>query len=821
MKLVSRVLLVVASAGGLVAVASASDRESGDAARDHWAFQPVRAPAIPDVKQLGWCSSPIDRFVLASLEAAGMGPSEPADRVTLIRRATFDLIGLPPSKSEVDAFVGDPADDAQAFARVVDRLLDSPLYGQRWGRYWLDVARYADTKGYVRLKEERRFHHAYTYRDWVIRAFNTDMPYDRFVVEQLAADLLPKTDQGESLAALGFLTLGRQFTGNTFDIIDDRIDVVTRGLLGLTVSCARCHDHMYDPIPTADYYSLYGVFETSEEPVVPPLAGPVPPDAASQEFQRKSDELQKAIEDYEPRQYTALVDDFRRRSGQYLAAAIEGYVPLQQPLPKVAGETRQVVVNRWIDFLGRAGADDAVFGLWHALAELKPEEFAASSVEVIQQGRQSTNRLVRDRLLREPPKSLTDVAGVYGALLSEIQERWQTLTSSTAAAASATLERLADPAEEQLRQVLYRADSPVAVSLQESFAEYLYDGPIHDEITKRRGALAAHLANTAHAPPRAHTLVERPALGDPRILVRGNPGRPGESVSRHFLSVLAHGDSKRFAPNQGRLDLARAIVDRDNPLTARVLVNRVWANHFGAGLVRTPSNFGLRGQEPTHAELLDHLAGRFVEEGWSIKKLHRWIMLSSVYRQSSRYRADCATADPENRLLWRMNRRRLDFEALRDSMLAVAGRLDTSAGGPSFDLTAAGANRRTVYALVDRQALPGMLPTFDFASPDTHSPERYTTTVPQQALLMMNSPLITDLARAFAARPDVKGIAAPSPRAAYMLELARSRAPSKHEIEQVLKFIAEEQAEKPDQAFDAWESLAQVLLLSNEFSYVD
>ncbi|HEX3725496.1 MAG TPA: DUF1553 domain-containing protein, partial [Pirellulales bacterium] len=404
------------------------------------------------------------------------------------------------------------------------------------------------------------------------------------------------------------------------------------------------------------------------------------------------------------------------------------------------------------------------------------------------------------------------------------------LSRATTAAAAGALERLPDAAEEQLRQVLYAADSPVAVSLQEAFGEYLYDVPINDEITKRRVALAEHLADTAHAPPRAHTLVETAALLEPHILVRGNPGRPGRTVTRHLLTALRRGDTaeppQAWPAATARLELARAIASRDNPLASRVLVNRVWAHHFGAGLVRTPSNFGVRGQPPTHPDLLDYLAARFMEDGWSIKQLHRRIMLSSTYMQSSAERPDAAQLDPTNRWLWKVNRRRLDFEALRDSLLAVAGRLDTTLGGPSFDVTAPGANRRSVYALIDRQALPGLLPTFDFASPDTHSPERYTTVVPQQALFLMNGPFVVDVAKAFAARQDVQEAGTPAERIDRMVRIAWGRAGTEQEIALALAFIASDSAgsaagDSPDPALSTWEAFAQSLLLANEFIYVD
>jgi hypothetical protein len=801
------------------------------AAVDHWAFQSVKLPPVPEVKDQAWARTPIDRFVLAALEAQNLSPAPPALRATLIRRVTYDLTGLPPTAGEVAAFVADESPDA--FAKVVDRLLGSVHYAERWARHWLDVARYADTKGYVRLAEERTFPFAFAYRDYVIRAFQDDLPYDRFILEQIAADQLPADAAGDDrrLAALGFLTLGRQFTGNTYDIIDDRIDVVSRGLLGLTVTCARCHDHKYDPIPTADYYSLYGVFSPGEEPVVPPLIAPPAADVATQAFERELDARRKSLEEYELPEYAKLLDDFRSQAGVYLVEALAGRVLLQQPLPLEHNDVRQLVVNRWVDYLDDAGPNDPVWAPWHALAKLPADQFAEQAAAMIGSWKngaktdsgQPLNALVVARLSANPPKSMSDVARTYGALLTEVHAQWQSQVASAAAAAGALPLRISSDDHEALRQVLYAANSPVMVSRQEAILNYLYDAPINTEIFKRRGAINAHLADTAHGPVRAHTVVDLPTLNEPRILMRGNPTRPGRRVTRHFLTALAGESPPPFTLGSGRLELARAIANPDNPLTARVVVNRVWAHHFGAGLVRTPSNFGLRGERPTHPELLDYLAATFVDQGWSLKKLHRAILLSATYQQSSQDRADHAARDPENRLLWRANRQRLDFESLRDSLLVAAGRLDLSVGGPSVELTAASANRRTLYGRIDRQGLPGMLPTFDFASPDTHAPQRYQTTVPQQALLLMNSPLVADLAKAMAARTDVARIADPSERIARMVQIAWGRAPSERELQLALAFVTAEPTPTAPAApeLDAWQAFAQTLLLANEFAHVD
>jgi mono/diheme cytochrome c family protein len=658
-------------------------------AKDHWAFRPVMAPAIPDLKSES--RNPIDAFVRAKLAEKGLALSPPADRVTLIRRLTQDLHGLPPTPAEIDAFVNDPDPDADA--KLLDRLLASPRYGERWGRHWLDVARYADSKGYV-FVEERKYPYAYTYRDYVIRSFNDDLPFDRFILEQLAADRLPLGDDKHPLAAMGFLTLGRRFLNNVHDIIDDRIDVVSRGMLGLTVTCARCHDHKFDPIPSQDYYSLYGVFASSVEPKDPPLI--------------------------ETPQRTAALEAFEKE-------------------------------------LAKRQAD----------------------VEAYRKKRQEA-----------------------------------TATLSRALAMTPGLDPLA------LRAVVAAGPNPIAQLPADKFEKLLNraDRNALRTLVKKVETLKA---NSPAAPARAMAMNDAPQPVQPHVFLRGNPANVGPAVPRQFLEVLAGPDRKPFADGSGRLDLAKAIADPNNPLTARVFVNRVWAQHFGKGLVGTPSDFGVRSDPPTHPELLDHLADRFVKDGWSVKKLHRLMLLSDTYRQRSDDRPECVKADPENRLVWKFNRQRLDLEALRDGMLAVAGRLDTTIGGPAVDLLAAPfVLRRTVYGFIDRQNLPGLFRTFDFASPDTHAPQRYSTTVPQQALFLMNSPFAVEQAKAVAARPEVVGVSEPPARVDALYRLLYGRAPTGDEVEMGVRFVSEA-SPAPETKLTPWEQYAQVLLLANEFAFVD
>ncbi|MEQ1860382.1 MAG: PSD1 and planctomycete cytochrome C domain-containing protein [Chthoniobacteraceae bacterium] len=616
-------------------------------AKQHWSYQPVKKVTPPGA------GNAIDSFISTELKKSGLALSPKADKRTLIRRATFDLIGLPPTAEEVTAFENDKSPDA--FAKVVDRLLASPHYGERWARHWLDVARYADTKGYLAGGEERRYPFAYTYRDWVIRAFNEDLPYDKFITLQLAADKLVAADHPD-LAAMGFLLVGRRFLNNINDIIDDRIDVISRGLMGITVACARCHDHKFDPLSQKDYYALHGILASSEEPADLPQIG-------------------KAVADAE-------------------AAA-----KYETELAKREGELDA--------FLAKKAAD---YSLLASVATGTPVALAA-------------------------------------------------------------LDR------QTLRRVMLRKDTEQATKLDVKISA---------------------LYTTAGAPPRAMILRDRPQPVQPYIFVRGNPGRRGENVPRQFVSILSGEKPQPYKDGSGRLELAKSITDPANPLTARVIANRVWTYHFGKGLVRTPGDFGVKGDPPTHPELLDWLATRFMDDGWSLKKLHRLILLTDVWQQTSDTREDAALKDPENLLLWRQNRQRLDFEAMRDSLLAASGQLDEKMFGQPVDLTNPPyATRRAVYGLIDRQNLPGVFRNFDFASPDVSTPQRFVTTVPQQALFLMNHPFVVDQARALAKEvKDQKDASEWQVQSLYERVLARRAEPA--ELDAAVRFLTADATRTPE-----------------------
>jgi mono/diheme cytochrome c family protein len=622
-------------------VAKGSSSTYGGVGKDHWSFLPVKNSAVPVVADPSWCKTPVDNFVLARLEENSIVPNPVADKYTLIRRATFDVTGLPPTEEEVQRFLVD--DSPEAWAKVVDRLLASPHYGERWGRYWLDVARYADTKGDTPNREDPRYPFAWTYRDYVIDAFNTDKPYNQFIMEQLAADRLladelrsgvSKPDQ-RPLAAMGFLTLGNRFENSKNDIINDRIDVTTKAFLGLTVSCARCHDHKFDPIPTADYYSLYNVFANTAEPREEPWLHPVP----------KTPEL---------------VD--------YLAKM------------KAADEVKAGVDRELVD-LRRSGLPEA-------------------------------DRAVKRR---EIVKKLVQ-------------------------------------AEKQL----------------------------------------VDLEFTPAAPPKAEVLVDLPKPRDYPVLLRGEAQNKGPDTTRHFLSILSP-DPRHpipFTHGSGRLELARAIASPSNPMTARVLVNRVWQQHFGTGFVSTPDDLGNQSAPPTDPELLDYLATRFMNEGWSIKKLQRLIMLSSVYQESSAGNPKYADVDPDNKLQWRYSTRQLDFEEIHDSILAMAGTLDLTMGGRPVPIGSEGfASRRAVYAFIDRRNPAEIMTQFNFPNPSVPTGKRFLTQVPQQQLFLMNSPLVIETARKLTHTPEFLGQTTDELRVADLYLDVFQRPPTPDEIKVCLRYV--------------------------------
>ena len=784
----------------------------------HWAATPFARPVLPP----GTEASPIDRFIAARLKARQLTFSPPADAHTLMRRVHYVLTGLPPEAQASDrfqrAFQSHPD---MAMARLVDRLLASPQYGERWARHWLDLARYADTKGYVRLQEQKNYYYAYTYRDYVVNAWNDDMPYDRFVREQLAGDqLLPKGGDRSALAALGFLTLGRRFTGNQHDVIDDRIDVVTRTFLGLTVSCARCHDHKFDPIPTADYYGLYGVFSNTVEPSDLPYLNtrsttpqPITFQGDSSLYQQKRDTLDKQIQQYLP----PTLEMLRADTPRYLRAVLAGRKTFLVPLPAAKGELRQTFVERWVEYLeGTKRSFHPVFAPWHALRALPAADFSrqyrSTLARLTAAAPQPLNQFLLDQIAANPPATMRDIADRYGQALLAIHRE-----TRAALQANPEFTTFRDASKEQLRSVLYGPGSPFAVSPREALDAYLLDAEWNRALSQAYLDYDAWLAGTGRAAPRAHALYDSPRVHEPHIFVRGNPERVGRPVRRAAPRVLGPELSVPFTRGSGRRELADAITHPRNPLTARVVVNRIWTHHFGRGLVATASNFGLRATPPTHPLLLDYLASDLIDHGWSIKRLHRQILLSQTWQQASRDRPAARQVDSENQLLWRYRRRRLDFEILRDSMLSVAGQLDLQMQGPPVELLEASNTRRSIYGRIDRSGLPTILRLFDFPSPDTHSPTRSNTTAPQQALFLMNNAFVQQRAAGVALRAQdaATRVGAHSTEAVIqsLYQVTLGRHPTPDETARCHQGLVEGTLDFPN--------LAQMLLISNEFLFID
>ena len=769
--------------------------------RNFWAFRPVRKPALPSVRNEAWVRAPLDRFVLAKLEAKGLQPANRAAKRTLIRRAYFDLIGLPPTPEQVDAFLGDQS--RNAFGAVLDGLLASPHYGERWGRHWLDVARYSDDR--LQSTQMDPYPNSFRYRDWVIQAFNDDMPYDLFVKAQIAGDLIAAKAGGgvvkqPLVGGLGFYGLSSLLQGQ-----DDRVDATARGFLALTVGCARCHDHKFDPIPTEDYYALLGIFtstELDEYPLAPALA--------VEDYKRQEEKVEKeeeAFKKFLDIQSAQLVDVLASQTSAYVMAAWQAIGPLKREAEKVARSESldQETLGRWVRYLGAAPRQHPLFDDWDAL-------------------------VIRDHARDHTPKQVAAMADSMQKLVLEIiaekkeldENNKVRLGESKAARKLNEIELLSLERDRYFlwRDVASNRGFEMPAEFESGILYYggrkidrFLDGVWRDHVGAKRARLEALREMMPEKYPFFHVVSDVDEPENEHVHIRGNKDNLGEEVPRRFLSVLSDGDSRPFSKGSGRLELAEAIADPANPLTARVMVNRVWLNHFGQALVRTPSNFGQMGERSSHPELLDYLAARFVEIDWSIKALHREIMLSSTYALAAARVAKNEEADPENRLLWRANRRRLDVEAMRDALLFVAGRLDPSVGGEAADLAGGANDRRTVYGYVSRRRLDTMLGLFDFPNPTVTSPRRILTSTPLQGLFFLNSELVMEAADALAGRLRQEAGEDDRARIRRAYGVVFGREPTGDEMRLGREFVEAEP--------DSWPRYAQALLSSAEFLHVN
>jgi hypothetical protein len=965
------------------------------ASTPHWAFQPLGDPLPPAVKDERWVRNDIDRFVLARLESEGLTPAPEADRRTLLRRASFDLLGLPPTSEELGNFANDPASDA--WEREVERLLASPHYGERWGRRWLDLARYADSNG---LDENLAMASAWRYRDWVVRAFNNDLPYDRFVTAQLAGDLLPEpADEQElhdQLTATGFLVLGPKMLAEqdkvklALDVVDEQLDVAGQAFLGLTLGCARCHDHKYDPLTQRDYTALAGIFRSTStmanlnfvssprQRELAPRARIAERTAALAAAQEAKELLGKTSASAEE----ALRSGWRADLARYLLSARDAaketvwlaaeessrgnlfvdrktYGTARVPLARTnsdglqfveydlafpaaaslrldvryaAEESRPVrvlwngnevskealrdvtggwrpdalawtsvalieaqpgrnvvrferdgamphlaellfaptatlasadaflasswaaglvpdVVRNWVGVLERATRfPDPAFGLFARFAALPDEGFELNAArlsaelrEALASGAWQANALVVQLLEGLPPASARELALRTQTLFATIDQAWRALRASPAGNEKMRLE---DDIQEELRLALDGRAGPFA--LPATGMEALLSANTQSVLSTLRTRIAELDKAVPPAFEQALGVAEAEQMVALPIHVRGSHLNLGpEPIPRGFPAVLTALEPAPPIPGEasGRLEFARWLTSPTHPLTSRVMVNRVWQGHFGQGLVRTPSNFGRRGATPTHPELLDWLARRFVRDGWSVKALHRRILTSATYRQASTTSAETWTRDPENLWLARANRQRLDAESLRDALLADSGTLDRTLGGTlletkdgdyvtndqSTDRGRYGSTRRSLYLPIVRNAMYDFFATFDYRDPSLPIDQRSSTTTPAQALWLLNSPLVLDAARHVA---EELATLAPEPAARVQMLYRRvlQRAPSERELALALAFVSRPAAEPTAGAVEAaapadparaWRGLVQTLFLSSEFLYLD
>ena len=1026
---------------------------SGGAAvqTNHWSFLPVKRPAVPKTKLQGWIKSPLDAFVLSGLEAKGLTPAVAAERRTLIRRATFDLTGLPPTPEQVDAFLADRT--PIAWEKVVDSLLASPRYGERWGRHWLDVARYADSADARGLGGEGDISEAWRYRDWVIDAFNRDMPYTDFIVNQIAGDLLPaapntpptpqfwgdRLKQGaasppklgvggfalhtppESGAggrlgaaqdlnvsgtiATGLLAIGNWGNGDAdkdkilTDIADDQVDIVSRGFMGLTIGCARCHDHKFDPISTKDYYGLAGIFFSTHilPKLTPKGAGETPLrvslDTAADrtrrtEYAAKVARLEKEAQDYRAVQLRAYAHGLLPLTAKYLTAdwdyshlaaadkglsladfaarrGLQSYalrqwqdylslndyrlmgVPFEKPLGVEgvygyhgAADLPSMTVNAnndakmiltftlpphsvcvhpgptsgaavgWkspftglVEISGRVvdadpacgngvewkldhrglrgpvslasggfengGNQDIAQGKGGALLkQVQVHEGDSIELLVLPKGDHSCDTTVVDLTIRDSGGArvwnLTkDIAtgpvrsnphgdafghadtwrfydmgsGKGGAAVPDpgVAAWHKAVATLGSAPTDVPAERARIESAAQAFQATFALDdsrSPFWINRPEDEAALAV--PVHDRLAKQSAELA-DLRKNAPAPTifanaaQEGGCPESPHAGfhDVRVHIRGNYARLGDLVPRHFPTVLAGDRQEPIMKGSGRLELARWIASDTNPLTARVMVNRIWQHHFGQGIVRTPSNFGKLGERPSNQPLLDYLASEFVRSGWSIKQMHRLILLSAAYRQSSVAPPHSLRFDPDNHLFGRMNRMRLEAEALRDNLLSVSGRLDVTMGGPAYrDFNTP---RRSVYLMTIRSDRSGFGPLFDAADPTATMDHRTNSNVAPQALFLMNDPFAIAQTKTLAKR--LMGAAADDPqRIATAYRLLYGRPPTSSETAIGVAFLGrmlhkpqEKSAATPNDepGMRAWQAYSQILLCANEFLYLD
>ncbi|MBS1791920.1 MAG: PSD1 domain-containing protein [Acidobacteria bacterium] len=810
-----------------------STREFTEEEKKFWAYQPLANPSVPKVKNSAWVKSPVDAFILAKLEEQNLTPAPPADKLTLLRRATYDLIGLPPTEKEINDFLADSS--PKAFEKVVERLLASPRYGEKWGRNWLDVARYADSTG---NDEDHRYPFAWKYRDYVIEAFNNDLPYDQFVREQIAGDQLPAKDGSKEypdavnrrgIIATGFLALGPKAVAQQdkkkmlYDVYDEQVDVTSKAFLGLTLACARCHNHKFDALLTKDYYSMINIFASTksftnpdshvsvvfEKPLVPKSEWEKY-EAARKQHQAKEKRLRTELDE--------IVDTVREPAAKQQAARLADYMLAARKVYTGNAKIEELAqqeslskdaLERWVKFLKPA--------------DLTPQHLLAWR--------------------NAPAEKLADVAEEYQRTFqTRLQDwhgrvaKWRVECQKAIAENKASLpdKPKFEAGDDRFFDGVYFDDEgPLSLSIKDKTK---FSAAQQQRIIELQKELETLKKNLPAEPDLACAIEDGQPVAQ-KVFMRGDYNNPGEDAPKAFPAILSAFDTKPNFSGSGRLQLAEWLTQPEHPLTTRVMVNRIWQWHFGEGLVRTPDNFGKMGDRPSHPELLDFLAREFVKRGWSIKSMHRLIMLSSAYQMASLNPNLADNADSDNRLLTRFNRRRMTVEELRDGLLAIDGSLDLTMGGSlqkgrgtdgennqgRLSLNPEHLKRRTVYIPLRRANLPTLLNLFDFGDATSMQGKRQLTNVSTQALFWLNSEFLTERSATLVKTLLADAALNDSARIEALYLRVLNRKAEQNEIEQALKYITafRQKATGENPGHKAWQSFCHVLMASNDFLYID
>jgi len=791
-----------------------------DADKNFWAFKPVAKLTPPATTQKNWAKNPLDQFILAGLEKNSLKPAAPADKPTLLRRATFDLTGLPPTEQELKDFLADQSPNA--FEKVVDRLLASPRYGERWGRHWLDVMRYADSTG---SDEDHRYPHAWRYRDYVVQAFNEDMPYNQFVREQLAGDILaadPKSGVGyRGIVATGFLALGKKALAQKdlplkrYDVVDDQIEVTAKAFLGLTANCARCHDHKFDPIATKDYYQMAAIFSSTlsyekgetGDPIQTPLAPPGEFEAFKKQWSDYNEIEKKVVKiiDFDKDAHKSRNEGEKQIADAMLAT--HRVYKKNESLAVVAADTKlsEKDLTRWVDYLKPSSRPE--LAKWRAATDANRKDIAAEYQEEFRRGAYQYDQDLS--WWKQAQQSFPGAGKVVGPRPKLTKDNYPFFVS------------------------VWQDGGPLYRTKAEQLATLTPEKLSEVQVLLAKSAEIENALPTKEI-PMACAVIEGETM-DQKIFVRGDYHNLGDPVERTVPAILSlYAPGPPVKTKSGRLEFADWLVDPRNPLPARVMANRIWQGHFGDGIVRTPDNFGRLGERPNNPELLDYLAKTFIDSGWSIKKINRMIMLSSTYQMSAVFDEATNAKDPENRLNSRYPRQRLSIEEIRDAYLALGGDLDLTMGGTldpgvgtdgetsanRISMNPEKTNRRSIYLPLRRSNLPTLYTLFDFGDAATPDGKRTSTTVATQALFVMNSPLVIREAKSLTDKilkqeqQDKRRV-----EEIYLRVLGRNADGS--EVDRSLTYL-QNFRKKWDQIDEskAWTSLTHALMASNEFIFV-